>query len=303
MATTGIEKADAAAGEDDIKADSASVAAPLAASYPRHLAASFRHTLVLLRRRRRSILAIAITFVPVLIPLAIAFFDTAPTVPSGAETFTHLMKDLYLKAIAPLLALFFGCTLIGEDIESHTIHYMLTRPVPRSAWVLGRFAAYVVFVGGVVLLSLGLAFAACTALGTFSASAGNLRLLAHFSGVLLAAVAVYGALGMFLGAAAKRPVVYSVIFLFGWQRVAMNMPGLADLLTLEKYLTALLPPLPTQQANPVMQSAILEFQKTEYLVGVGRASLVLIAVTAVLVALTAFVVRWREFTPARAAGA
>lgn len=270
--------------------------------YPGHLAASFRHTFITLRRRRWGILPILIAFLPPIIPLAIAFFDAAPTVAPGADVFVQLSEKLYLKAIAPLLALFFGCVLIGEDIESQTLHYILTRPAPRSAWVIGRFLAYAVFVGAVIVLSLGLAFGACTALGRFPVSEGNLRLLAHYAGVQVAAVAAYGALSMYLGAAFKRPVVYGVLLLFLWQRIAMNMPGLADFLTLEKYLVAILPPLATQRGNPVMQTAIAEFQKTEYLVGAGKASVVLVVATVVFVALTALVVRRREFTPARAAG-
>ncbi|MDX9972967.1 MAG: ABC transporter permease subunit [FCB group bacterium] len=265
---------------------------------------SFQHTLSLLRRHRWSIFGILLAFLPVLIPIVTSLFDAAATVPRGIDIFTQLTEKLYLNVIAPLFALFFGCMLIADDVENHTLQYILTRPVPRSAAVFGRFAAYFVFVSAVLISSLVFAFAACTTLGNFSATAGNLRLLAHYIGVLLAALATYGALSMCLGAYfSKRPVVYGIVYFFGWQHVAMILPGIADFLTVRKYLNAILPPLATQRDNPALQITIAEFQKTEYAVGAGKSILILAAITLAFLLLTALILRLREYTPARAAGA
>jgi hypothetical protein len=264
---------------------------------------SFLHTLSLLRRHRWSMLGIVVAFLPVLIPIVIAFFDAGPTLPRGVDVFTQITEKLYLRVVAPLFALFFGCMLIADDVESHTIQYILIRPVPRTATVLGRFAAYLLFVSLILVSSLTFVFAASTSLGDFPFSPGNWRLLAHYSGVLAVAMTAYGAASMFLGAVfSKRPVIYGVALFFGWQRLAMVLPGVADFLTIEKYTNALLPPLATQRDNPVLKTAIAEFQKSEYIVGAGKALVLLALISIAFLLVTALVLRGREYTPARAAG-
>lgn len=270
--------------------------------YGHFVATAFHQTLRLLAHRRRTILALLIAFSPVLLPVAMAALGGGPNLPRGQEIFIALIEKLYLRGITPLLALFFGCMLIGEDIESHTIHYVLCRPVPRSAWVLGKFLGYCVFTVCVLVPAVALLFLACTTLGAFSATASNLKLLAHYLGVLCAAVAVYGAFSMLLGAFAKRPVVYAILYLFVAQRFAVTVPGVIDFLSLEKYLFALLPPLAIQRDNPDMQGALAEFQQGVFVIGAWKAAIVLAVAVVVFLVLTTVVVRYREFTAARAAG-
>jgi ABC-2 type transport system permease protein len=271
--------------------------------YPGAVLTSFQHTVSLLWRHRWSLLGIVVAFLPVVIPVAIALFSAAPSLPRGIDTFTSLVEKLYIDVVAPLFALFFGCMLIADDVENHTLQYILTRPVPRSATVLGRFLAYLVFVSVILISAIVFAFAASTTLGSFQVTAGSLRLLLHYCGVIFASLAAYGALAMCLGAYfSKRPVVYGIAFLFGWQKLALVLPGVADFLTIQKYVNAILPPLATQRDNPGLQAGIAEFQKTEYVVGAGQSCVVIACITLGLLAVTAMIIRMREYTPARAAG-
>ena len=93
-------------------------------------------------------------------PLTIAFLSKGVFAPRGEELFVRLVENLYFRASAPLLALFFACMLVGEDVETHTIHYVLTRPVPRSAWVVGKFLGYCALTLLILVPSLALTFAA-----------------------------------------------------------------------------------------------------------------------------------------------
>lgn len=268
--------------------------------YSRLLMTAAHHALVNTLRRKRTILAGVMALVPVIMPLAATVFTEGAFGHEGNKLFVMLVEDIYVKAILPLLALFFGVMLIGEDIEAQTIPYFLTRPVPRSAMVIGRFAAYIVIATALIVPGVFLTFAACTALGNFSFSAPNLQLMLHYDGALLMGLLGYGAFCMWLGAFFKRPIITGVVLLFGWQRLMVYVPGIVDFFTIEKYVVALLPPLAEAREAPMMRTALAEFQKKQFLVGAAKSTVALFVITAVFIALSVFFVRWREYSQAKA---
>ena len=164
-------------------------------SFWRYLNASCSHALVMTIRRRNAVLAAAVTLTPVLIPLALAFLSEAVYAEDGSRIFKQMTERLYLGAIAPLLGLFFATMLIGEDVESQTIPYVLTRPMPRSALVLGKYAAFMAISITLMLPAIVLTFAACTALGGISFSTSGILLLGHYCGAAIMSLAGYGPVG------------------------------------------------------------------------------------------------------------
>jgi len=264
--------------------------------------AALGHALVMMLRRQRIILAAVIVLLPVLIPLAVAFLSNKEFSEDGRKTFTMLAEQLHINVLAPLLALFFATMLVGEDAESQTIPYVLTRPMPRSAWLLGRFLAYLSVAASVLLVSLILTFAGCTSLDDLGFNAIHLKLLAHYAAVALAALVGYGAVTVFLGATIKRPIVTGVVLLYGWQKLATTVPGVIDFFTIQKYTDALLPALAAQQDNVEVRSALLNFQKEVFLVSATRAGITLAVISLVFLVVTVWAVRWREYSAARAIG-
>lgn len=270
------------------------------AGYGAYVAVSCGHAVTMTLRRRRAILAAGIALFPVLIPLALAFFSVLSFAEDGTKVFVHIVEFVYLQAMAPLLGLFFGPMLVGEEVESQTLAYLLTRPVPRTALVVGRFLAYLLIASTILAVSVALTFTACTGLGVLRFSGANLALLAHYEVVGVMALVGYGAVMMFLGAWLKRPIVAGILFVFGWQRIAMIIPGLVDFLTIEKYVRSLFPVLATERANPIIRTPLGDFQKSEFLINQPKAALTLLGIAAVFVGLTCIAVRWREYSNARA---
>ena len=275
---------------------------PPQAGYFRFFTAMFHHALTTMLRRRGVILAAGLVLSPVVIPLALAFLSDSMFAEDGSRIFVRLVEDLYLDAMAPLLALFFGCMLVGEDVESQTMPYLLTRPLPRSAFVLGRFAAYMTVASVILVVSIAMAFAACTSLAKFQFGIDTLPLLVHYEGVAILALFAYGALAVLLGAALKHPIVIGILFIFGWQGLAFYIPGMVDFLTIDKYLTSLLPKLATERQNVVLQTALMEIEKQQLLIEAPKALLMLIALTVVFLVMTCMVVRRREYSAARTMG-
>ncbi len=278
-------------------------ARPKASGYLNAMAGSAGHAVMLILRRRRFALVALVAFMPVVIPLAMAFLSRTQFADSGNEIFVRLTEQLHIEVLAPLLALFFASMLVAEDIEMQTMPYILTRPIPRSAWVLGRFLAYLGVSFAILGLSSVMTFAASSTLAKLTlTNPEDLKLLLHYLGVMLAALAAYGGLAVFLGAFTRRPIVYGVLLLYGWQRIATLIPGVVDFLTIKKYVDALFPVLATQRNVVEVQTALGAFQKQVFMVSATKALATLLVVTVVFLAASIIAVRRREYASNKAVG-
>ena len=61
---------------------------------------------------------------------------------------------LFLRFIVPVLGVFYGTSLIADEVEDKTITYLFTRPVRRGAVLVGKYLAYLVCTTLVVLPSV-----------------------------------------------------------------------------------------------------------------------------------------------------
>jgi ABC-type transport system involved in multi-copper enzyme maturation permease subunit len=265
------------------------------------LAGSFRHATLLMLRRQRLILAAVVALLPVIIPVATAFFAKSEFTEEGAMVMKTLVELLHIKMLAPLMALFFATMLVGEEVEAQTISLVLTRPASRAAWILGRYLAYLVIPGLILTASLFLTFTACTTLAGFPLNAANIQLVLHYSGVCFAALAAYGALTLWLGAFTRRPIILGVVLMYGWEKVANVVPGVVDFLTIQKYADALLPRLAAQRDRADIQTVLGDFQREVFIVDASKAIFVILAIIAVFLLATLYTIRNREYYAARTA--
>ena len=149
--------------------------------------------------------------------------------------FSAAMSLLYLRFIVPALGLFYGTSLVADEVEEKTITYLFTRPIPRGSIVLGKYLAYVICVISVVLPSAAVVFMVMVPFGDMALLFGTfLRNL----GILALGLAAYGAVFLWVGASFKRPLVGGLLFVFGWEQVAVALPGYLGRLTIAHYLNA-----------------------------------------------------------------
>lgn len=192
-------------------------------------------------------MALAVT-APVVIALIFRVIDTMGvstvrvnrTPVSGAVMFGGMIWLMYLRFIVPVLGAFYGTALISDEVEDRTITYLFTRPIPRGAIVIGKYLAYVVCTGLVVLPSVMAAFLLITPVGGGSIGATFPLLLVDL-GLLALGLAVYGAVFAFIGAWMPRPLVAGLVLIFGWEQVALIVPGYLRRFTVAYYLQALVP--------------------------------------------------------------
>jgi ABC-2 type transport system permease protein len=158
----------------------------------------------------------------------------------GPVMFGGMIWLLYLKFVVPVLGAFYGTSLVSDEVEDRTITYLFTRPIPRGSIVVGKYLAYLACTVLVVLPSVMAAFLLITPVGGGSIAETFPLLLADL-GLLALGLAVYGAVFAFIGAQVPRPLVAGLVLIFGWEQVALVVPGYMRRFTVAYYLQSLAP--------------------------------------------------------------
>jgi ABC-type transport system involved in multi-copper enzyme maturation permease subunit len=63
---------------------------------------------------------------------------------AGPAIFGMMIWIFYLRFTVPVLGVFYGTSLIADEVEDKTITYLFTRPIRKGAVLIGKFLAYLV---------------------------------------------------------------------------------------------------------------------------------------------------------------
>jgi ABC-2 type transport system permease protein len=152
---------------------------------------------------------------------------------NSEAVFGNVMSLLYLRFIVPAIGVFYGTSLIADEVEDRTITYLFTRPIARGAIVLGKYLAYLLCAAAVVLPSVALLFMILVP----PADMGRMfPALLRGLATILPGLAAYGAVFLWAGVTFKRPLVGGLVFVFGWEPLALVLPGYLRHLTIADYL-------------------------------------------------------------------
>lgn len=198
---------------------------------------------------RRSILLALLVAAPVALALGIrvvslvappSVFRVNGGVIGGDTVFGLMVWLLYIRFVVPVLGVFYGTSLVADEVEDKTITYLFTRAIPRGAVLLGKYLAYLACTVLLILPSLVVVFFLLAPIGQGSIGGSFPQLLADL-GILAAGLAAYGAVFALVGARFKRPLVAGLVFVFGWEPWVLFFPGYLKQLTVAHYLQALVP--------------------------------------------------------------
>lgn len=154
----------------------------------------------------------------------------APSVEILGAIFLFL---LYPQTICLLLALFYGTSVLGEELDGKTLTYLFTRPLPRWRFVVGKYlgivAALLVPSGVSVLASWwilgapgGLTLAAASLVGT--------------GGALLAYNALFVLFGFLIP---QRAMIVALLYGIFFELMLSFVPALVNEFTITYYLRSL----------------------------------------------------------------
>jgi len=213
---------------------------------------------------RRSVFLGLLVGTPMLIAFIIRLIAISEGLPmingtriNGPTVFGGLIWLLFVRFVVPVLGVYYGTSLIADEVDDKTITYLFTRPVPRSSVLMGKFLAYLACVLLLVLPSIVVVYFLIVPLGG-SVGQSFPQLLADL-GMLVAGITAYGALFAFVGASLKRPLIVGLVFAFGWESTVLLIPGYLKRMSVAYYLQALVPH--TMPADSSISSLLSIFQE------------------------------------------
>ncbi len=204
--------------------------------------AAARLTLRNLILSKRTLFMVLLACVPVAIAVVVRYWlPMGAGRPPAQQFFTGLFIGLYVYFVIPVTAIFYGASLIADERSDRTITFLLVRPIPREAIVVGKFLAYAVSATAMLLGSLGLTY---TILSGMDGDAAAFRNAVPFLGharVVVLGVAAYGAVFTFFGAIFKHPVIAAFLYCFMWESILPYLPIFLKKATLMHYIHSLTP--------------------------------------------------------------
>lgn len=194
----------------------------------------FRLQLASAFRSRRMLVCATLA----IIPPALAFFVTqfGPDNEAPESFFAAISLWFSMQLVVPLVSLVAGSAVVTEEIENRTITYLFSRPISRSALLIGRWLASTVWVG----LLLG---ASSCAVAVICAHAERATESPAFYlptiGAVVAGGAVYTLVFAVLGVFLRRPMIVGLGYVFAFEGLVANLPGSNQKLALQFYLRSL----------------------------------------------------------------
>src|SRR6188472_268458 len=213
---------------------------------------------------RRTIFMALVMAAPVILALVSRVVQAMGVAPlrvngvrvGGAGIFGMMIWVLFIRFTIPMLGVFYGTSLIADEVDDKTLTYLFTRPVQRGAVLMGKYLAYLVCTILVVLPSVMIVYFLIV---PFAEVAGSFHLLLVDLGIMALGLAAYGALFALVGTVLKRPLVVGLVFAFGWEQLAMLMPGYMRRFTLAYYLQGLVPhAMPSDGVTSLIQAVFSE---------------------------------------------
>jgi len=189
-----------------------------------------------LLRSRRVLLVLLLALVPALLAWVTTKISSRPEPVEFAVNGGWL---LLVQVVTPLASLILGSAAVAEEVEDRTLTYLYTRPMPRAALLLGRWAAIALVLLALLALSTWLFLVAAS-----GARGGGPEIGADVARPLASAVLAgglaYSALAAALGAFVKNPIVVGLGYAFAVEGFLANLPGRNQLLTVQHYLRSLI---------------------------------------------------------------
>lgn len=149
------------------------------------------------------------------------------------ETYSRV-SDYFVYRLIPLVAAVYSVAVVGQEVSQRTIVYLLTRPVPRWTLYLARVGASITATAAVSVFVVFILSAAVNGPGRVVARGVPGDVLGAVVGSF-AYVAFFTLLSLWI----NRAMVAMLLYAFGLETAAANMPGDMGYLSIKNYLTVI----------------------------------------------------------------
>ncbi|HEY6058180.1 MAG TPA: ABC transporter permease [Candidatus Limnocylindrales bacterium] len=202
-------------------------------------------TLRALLGRRRTLLMGLLAAVPLLIA---ALVRAGGSTSDGAALTAGLLNGLVVTTVLPLVALVFGTSALGTELDDGTAVYLLVKPIERWRIVASK---YVVAAGVTVALMFPATLLAGLASG--AGRGGELVAIGFALAVIVGALA-YVAVFIALSVVTSRALLVGLAYVLIWEGVLAGLFAGTSLLSVRQYTLALARWLAGAQGSSVTSS-------------------------------------------------
>ena len=209
--------------------------------------------------------------------------------------FPKISLLLYVHFLLPLVSLFLGSAVIGDEREEQTLSYLLTRPVPRSRIVQAKLFSSWVMLSVILNISLFFSYSILTIGSGISHWSSSLLIFIKSGAVLVTGAAVYLSLFALVGGLLKRPVVAGLFFIFGWEASVAFLPGKIKYATIVHYLHSLYPSLNQINNTQNLKANILNFIVSVKNISPLKSIIVLTAITGICIFAASLLLSIKEY--------
>jgi ABC-2 type transport system permease protein len=209
----------------------------------------YRNTLRDLLRPKKLVAVAILILLPLLVLLVLHIRHHHNM--TERDFYDNLSTFLVYNFVLVILSVIFGTGVITQEVEQKTIVYLLTRPVPRWRILLMKYAATVTMTTVTTWLA-----SLCLALATVGTKGLTHCGLPRDMGMLVVGALAYGALFLLVATLVERPLMFGLLYAFGWESWVPSLPGNFKYLSLMAYLRVLAPhgaqDDTTQTVNPLL---------------------------------------------------
>ena len=146
--------------------------------------------------------------------------------------------------LVDLCAIFYGTAIISDEIDGKGLTYLQMRPLRKSTILFSKFAAYLV---GTLAIIAGSHLILTGIIATHAKLDKNLLyhlgMSFRYSAAFALALLSYGALATVFAVRFKHPVLWTLLFVIGWENITIAefMPTGIKRLSISHYLFTVFP--------------------------------------------------------------
>jgi len=192
-------------------------------------------------RSKRTKLFFFFSLIPVVILIIVKIVEILH--PGNKISTLNLFSDVgltfYFQLFIQLLSLFYGSSVISDEIENKTLVYLTTSPVSKSSILIGKFMANFIISAIIILVGLFISYL----IPNFNSflELKHIQEILTYCVVALLAILAYSSLFTLLGSFLKKSVLIGIVFIFGWESIVQFLPGSTQKLTIAHFVKSLLP--------------------------------------------------------------
>jgi len=164
--------------------------------------------------RRSTLVLLAFSSLPVVISIVFRLND--PGVDPERWTARVLLSGLVVTTMLPVIALFLGTSVLGNEIEDGTATYLLTKPVPRWQILAAKLA-----VAWLVTATFALASTLISGLVALEGSGSSI--ISGFAVAVVAGALAYSAVAVLLSIVTSRALIAGFVYVFLWEGVITGL--------------------------------------------------------------------------------